>query len=69
VTGCHAQSQIPRQYGTRKPALQPGVPNMPTIPTYWLVDWTIIAAAMLLAALLTTIVAVECSVFFSRRGR
>jgi hypothetical protein len=40
---------------------------MPTIPAYWLVDWAIITAARLLAALLTTIVAVECSVFFSRR--
>jgi uncharacterized membrane protein len=39
---------------------------MPTIPTYWLVDWAIIAAAMLLAALLTAIVAIEFSCFFMR---
>jgi len=42
---------------------------MPTIPTYWLVDWAIIAAAMLLAALLTAIVAIEFSCFFMRRSR
>jgi hypothetical protein len=60
--------QIPRQYGTRKPVLQPGVPNMP-IPTYWLIDFAILGLAGLLAALLTTIVAIECSVILSRRGR
>jgi hypothetical protein len=42
---------------------------MPTIPTYWLVDWAIIAAASLLAALLTVIVAVECCAWLPRRRR
>jgi hypothetical protein len=42
---------------------------MPINPSYWLVDWAIISAATLLASLLTAIVAIECSVFFSRRGR
>jgi len=41
---------------------------MPTIPTYWLVDWAILAA-MLLAALLTAIIAIECSCFFLRGRR
>jgi len=41
----------------------------PVLPTYWLVDWAIVAGATLLAALLTTIVAIECSVFFSRGRR
>jgi hypothetical protein len=42
---------------------------MPTIPSYWLIDRAILTGAMLLATLLTTIVAIECSVFLSRRGR
>jgi hypothetical protein len=40
---------------------------MPLPPSYWLIDWAIIAASGLLAALLCTIVAIECSVLFSRR--
>jgi len=39
------------------------------MPAISLVDWATIAAAMLLAALLTAIVAIEFSRFFMRRGR
>ena len=42
---------------------------MPINPSYWLVDWAILAGAMLLAALLTAIVAIECSCFFLRGRR
>jgi hypothetical protein len=38
-------------------------------PSYWLIDFGLVAASGLLAALLTAIVCIECSAFFLRRRR
>src|SRR5215471_7443500 len=58
ISGANEQDLPTKKFDRREPVLNHGAPNVPTIPTYWLVDWAIIAGAMLLAALLTAIVAV-----------